>query len=220
MYAIHEVGSIGSACSHMRDGNRVHLHEDEVAVITRRRIAPLSEVEVNSLLFTPLLPFSPCVLINAEMDDMGVIDDARCDCAYSAIGFRRQIRDIRSYGKLTGQGVTLVGTDIVAIIEEALPGRLGGVPGDYQLVEIEGAIQTELILRVSPRVKISGEHQVKQCFLEELRRCYGGALAARLWQHSDALRVSITEPHATVTGKVLPLHLMTNGSNYALRGQR
>ena len=36
-----------------------------------------------------------------------------------------------------------------------MPARLGGGPGDYQLVEREGAAQTQLTLRVSPRVGVS-----------------------------------------------------------------
>jgi hypothetical protein len=210
-YVIHEVGRIGCACSRMRSGNRVHLFSDGVAVISRRRLAPLSDVEVNSLLFTTLLPFGTYFLINAEMDDAGVVEPIDCDCEYAKLGMNVQISDIFSYGKLTGQGVTLMGSDVLRVLEVALPARFGGVAGDFQLVEVDGARQAGLTLRVSPRVGAAAPDAVRDFFLDEIRRFYGGALAARLWKHSQALRVVVEEPLATHSGKVLPLHIL--GSN-------
>jgi hypothetical protein len=208
-YSTVEVGPVGYSCRQMKTGNCVHLFEDSVAAICCRRLAPLSDQEVNSLMFTTLAPFAPRVLINAELDDSGIIERAGCDCAFSRVGLTRQIRDIASFGKLTGQGVTLAGTDVVRVLEEALPRRLGGAPGDYQLVEKEGAAQTLLILRVSPRTGSSSTAAIRECFLEELARHHGGSLAARVFRHSDSVEVMIAEPLATVTGKVLPLHLLS-----------
>ena len=165
-------------------------------------------MEVDSLLFTTLLPFAPYVLVNAEMDDSGVIEPAHCDCLFSRFGFTQQVRDICSFGKLTGQGMTLVGSDLVRILEEVLPSRLGGAPGDYQLVEHEGAAQTQLTLRVSPRVRGISAEKVRECFLSEMRGYYGGALAARTWSHAEGVDVVIAEPLSTMTGKVLALHLL------------
>jgi hypothetical protein len=207
-YGITEVSAIGSACRQMKTGNSVHVYRDAVAVVSRVRLAPLSGVDVNSLLFTNLLPFAPRFLINAEMDDSGVVEPATCQCAYSAAGMTTQIRNIFSYGKLTGQGVTLVGSDVVRILETALPRRFGGAPGDYQLVEREGERQTELLLRVSPRAATAPTSEIHDFFLSELRRCYGGTLAARLWKHSSGFAVIREEPCLTRSGKVLSLHVM------------
>lgn len=207
-YGISEVGSIGSACRHMRTGNSVHVHRDGVAVISRRRRAPLSDVEVNSLLFTNLLPFAPRFLINAEMDDAGILEPVSCDCEYSRAGMDLQIRDIYSYGKLTGQGITLMGSDIVRILESALPQHFGGGPGDYQLVEFDGARQSQLELRISPRAGAGPPTAVRDFLLREIRGCYGGALASRVWTHSGGLEAVIAEPFATRSGKVLSLHLL------------
>jgi hypothetical protein len=192
----------------MKTGNCVHVFKDGLAVISHRRVAPLSDLEVDALLFTPLLPFGPYVLINAEMDDSGALEPARCDCLFSRLGFTQQVRDIYSFGKLTGQGMTLVGTDLVRVLEEVLPGRLGGAPGDYQLVEQEGSSQTQLALRVSPRTGASSPEKIRECFLNEIRRYYGGTLAARMWRHAEGVEVVIAEPLSTHTGKVLPLHLL------------
>jgi len=207
-YPISEMGLMGHACRHMKTGNRVHLFKDSLAVISYPRKAPFTDVEVHSFLCTTLLPFSSYVLINAEAEDCGIIEPASCDCLFSRIGFTEQLRDIGSFGKLTGQGMTLVGTDVVRILEERLPSLLGGVPGDYQLVEHEGAAQTQLTLRVSPRIETPSTERIRECFLQEIRKHYGGALAARMWEHAEGLRVVIEEPFATNTGKIPSLHLL------------
>ena len=207
-YVISEVGAIGYACRRMRTGNRVHVLRDGIAVVSRRRRAPLTDVEVNSLMFTTLLPFAARFLINAEMDDAGVLEPVACDCEFARAGMSWQIRDIFSYGKLTGQGVTLIGSDVVRLIENVLPERFGGGPGDYQLIECDGGRQAQLELRISPRTGARSPGEVRDFLLREIRGCYGGSLASRLWTHSDGLQAVIAEPLATSSGKVLPLHLL------------
>ena len=75
-------------------------------------------------------------------------------------------------------------------------------------MEREGGLQTELVLRVSPRIRPAPAADVREFFLGELRKCYGGTLAARLWNHSQGLTVAFEEPWTTRTGKVLPLHVL------------
>ncbi|MBK9168990.1 MAG: hypothetical protein IPM24_16175 [Bryobacterales bacterium] len=208
-YVISEIGAIGYACSRMRAGNSVHLCHDSVAVVGWRRLAPLSQVEVNALLFTPLLPSAPQILINVEMGDAGsLIHDAHCDCAFAQAGLPRRIEHIASYSKLTGLGVTLTGTEVVPILESILPAQCGGGPADYQLVEREGRGQTELTLRVSPRVPEPDLNRVRQVFLRALEERYGGALASRVWRHAGAFHTVRAEPETTPAGKVLSLHLL------------
>lgn len=215
-YHIQELGQIGQACRQMNRGNCVHIMRDAVAVISYRKTAPLTDYEVNSLLFTSLLPSAPCVLINVEMDDAGVIGPASCDCTYTRAGFVEQISQIHSYGKLTGQGITLVGSEVVRILEEILPQQFGGAPGDYQLVEEEGSHQTQILLRVSPRAGVRSVEDIKEGFLREVRKLYGGSSAYRQWQHTGAITVVIGEPYITASGKVLSLHLLGpgTGTNY------
>jgi phenylacetate-coenzyme A ligase PaaK-like adenylate-forming protein len=183
-----------------------------VGVISYRRRAPLTDVEVDSLLFTTLLEHAAYVLINVEMDDCGIIEDAACDCTYSAMGFGRRIRDIASYGKLTGIGVTLVGTDVIRVLEEVLPARFGGCATDYQLVEQDDEVQARLELRVSRRLKPASLDEVKDCFLRELRQFEGGAGASRIWRDTGAIQVVHENPIMTQRGKVLALHLMGSGT--------
>lgn len=217
IYHISEIGPIGYGCRHMDSGNDVHLLMDSVAAIVRRRKAPLQDdLEVDALAFTTLLPFAPRFLINAEMDDTGALAVAdHCDCVYSRLGMTTVIRGMASFGKLTGQGVTLFGVDVLQILERALPSRFGGAPGDYQVVERDMGSQTAVELRVSPRLPAATAQlgAVRDFFLDELRRYYGGRTAARIWTHAGALRAVAEEPIVTYTGKVLPLALMGQDGN-------
>lgn len=206
-YWISEIGAIGMGCRNMLSEARSHLMRNQVAVISRLRQQAITQTSVNALLFTSVSPLCASVVINAEMGDTAVLAPSNCDCSLSQAGLNWEIRDISSYSKLTGQGMTVMGADVAALIEDRLPRQCGGVPADYQLVERHGTGQTELELRVSPRAGVKDLATVKREFISGLRRVYGGSLATRVWEHSDGLTVIEAEPFATPTGKVLPLHL-------------
>lgn len=208
LYGISELGPVGRACRQMHDGNRVHICLDTVAVISRRRTAPLTDVEIDSLMFTTLLPFAATVLVNIEMDDSGLLGPARCGCHLEAMGFTQQIDNIYSYGKLSGQGLTLVGGDMLNILEKSLPDRFGGNPTDYQLVECEGAIQTDIELRMHPRLAQASEGVVREFFLSEVKRLWGGALTRRVWEQTEGIRVVFAEPYLSGGRKIHALHLL------------
>jgi len=204
-----ELGPVGYACRQMNDGNCVHLFHDAFAAISHKQLAPLSDTEVNSLSFTTLLPSAPRVLINVEMDDAGVVEKTNCDCVFSRLGMNYRLSHLSSFGKLTGSGMSLVGSDVLEILEVKLPQQLGGVAGDYQLVERETRTGSTIELRVSPRVRLTSLEQAREGFLEAIRGCYGGSLAVRDWRHGEAVEVVQAEPLRTSSGKVLPLHLLT-----------
>ena len=208
-YTISELGRVGMGCGGMV-GNCVHLCRDSLAVISRRRVAPLTDVEVDSLMFTALLPSAPHVVVNVEMDDAGILGPARCGCPLTDLGLTQQIDKIYSYGKLTGHGTSLLRGDLLNILESKLPARFGGIPADYQLVELEGAAQTEIELRVHPRIRSSPE-EIKRYFLSEVKRLWSGALTCWVWVRTEGVKVVIAEPYVTGThGKVNPLHLLGN----------
>jgi hypothetical protein len=209
LYSISELGKVSGACLEMTSGNGGHVCQDSLALIGYKKRVPPSDLEVDSLLFTSLLPFAPFVLVNVEMEDSGILGPARCGCALSKLGLTQQVSDIFSYGKLTTQGMTLPGAEVLKILEERLPAQFGGVPGDYQLTEREGGRQTEIELRVHPRVGASSEDQVRNFFLAELRRVYGGALSSRHWAQTNGVKVVFAAPYKTGSrDKVHPLHLL------------
>ena len=207
-YVISELGTIGLACSHTL-GNSVHWFSDSTAIISHRRAASFADSDVNSLLFTSIHPLASQLFINVEMEDEARMVPARCDCEFSRLGFTTLLEDVQSFGKLTGHGLTLAGTDMVALIEERLPARFGGAPGDYQLVQYETERQAEVCLRISPRVPTVDPATVHDFFMNEVRAMHGGALSRRVWMQTSSLKAEIAEPYRTRTGKVLALHLTT-----------
>jgi hypothetical protein len=212
-YSISEFGAIGHSCRRITAGDCVHVFTDSVAMIAHRRPAPFSGAPLDSLLFTSLQLHAPNVLINVEMDDAGVPGQAACDCRFSKLGFTTLVRDIHSFGKITGHGVTLAGTEILRLLEQTLPARFGGFATDYQLVERDGAGQARFILHVGRRVPVDSLDEVKRFFLHQLRECHGGQIASRLWRDADAFEVVHQDPIPTGRGKILSLHLLGSGAS-------
>lgn len=209
IYGIMEVGRVGEACARPLDGNDVHFMRDHLALIQFPRQVPGTELSVDAFQFTNLLPSSPKILLNAESDDYGILETRSCGCPLESYGFSEHIREVHSFRKLTGEGVTLVGGDMIRILEEVLPSRFGGSPLDYQIVEEEDERGlTRLSLFMSPRVEIADERQVIEAVLEALRRGSGAAVQAQaIWRQAQTLRVQRREPIWTARGKLMPLHL-------------
>jgi len=208
-YIISEVGHIGFSCPGATAADDVHLLRDSVALIQHRRKVEHADTYVDAFIFTPLLPSAPKILLNMESDDYGVMETRKCDCLLGQLGFDTHIHDIRSFAKLTGIGMTIVGTDLVRILEEVLPGKYGGAATDYQLLEEEdGRGQTHLSLIISPTVGTVDEGEVVATVLRELRRApHPGKLTAGVWGQARMLRVKRVPP-LTQMGKVMTLHLI------------
>jgi hypothetical protein len=208
-YFITEAGAVGMGCAQPVDGSDVHFYRDSLALIQCPRHVPGTALTVDAFSFTSLLPSASKLLLNVEMDDYGVVEERACGCPLERHGLTQHLREIRSFRKLTGEGMTLVGTEMVHILEDVLPARFGGSPLDYQLVEEEDPDGfTRLSLLVSPRVRIDDEQQVIDTVLEALGRGSVAAdLARALWAKARTLRVVRAEPIWTARGKLMPLHL-------------
>lgn len=208
-YFFTEVGAVGWGCARPVDDNDIHLFKDALALIQHPRQVPGSDITVDAFHFTSLLPTAPKVMLNVESDDYGVIETRSCGCPLEDYGLTDHLRHVKSYRKLTGEGVTLVGGEMVHILEEVLPARFGGSPLDYQLLEEEDERGfTRLSLVVSPRVEIVDEEQVVETLLQALGNASDAADQARaLWRQAGSLRVKRAEPVWTSRGKLMPLRL-------------
>jgi hypothetical protein len=207
-YHFAEAGAVGLRCMNPQDPNDQHLLMDHLALIQAPREVPRMGVSVDAFCFTTLLPTAPKLMLNVEIDDYGVVETRSCGCPWEEFGFTTHLRDIRSYRKLTGEGVTLIGSDMEHILEAALPARFGGSPLDYQLLEEEDERGfTRLSILVSPRVNIPDESAVVDTVLALLRRGDAGAnMSSAIWKQAGSLRVKRQEPRQTGRGKVMPLH--------------
>ena len=209
IFWISEIGIIGPGCARPVDGNDLHFLKDALALIQYPRQVPGAEITVDAFNFTTLLPTAPKLLLNVESDDYGVIENRSCGCPMETYGFTEHLRHIRSFRKLTGEGVTLVGSEMVRILEEVLPARFGGSPLDYQLLEEEDEQGfTRLSLLVSPKIEIADGTEVVEVVLEALRRGSVAAdLARTIWSQAGTLQIKRMEPIWTARGKLMPLHV-------------
>lgn len=207
-YNISEIGRIGCSCPGASSDD-MHLFHDSVALIQRRRKIEPADIYVDAFIFTPFLPSAPKIMLNVESDDYGVMETRSCDCLFGQLGFNTHLHNIRSFSKLTGSGMTILGTEFVRILEEVLPRKYGGAATDYQLLEEEDSQgQTRLSLIISPTVGVVDESDVIATVLSELRRSpHPGKLAAGVWAQANILRVKRMHPISKM-GKVMTLHLM------------
>ena len=211
VYGISEAGVIAAGCDQNHpQSDHCHLYKDTTAIISHRQNVPHSDLFVESYLFTSLLYESPKILLNVGMGDYGEISSESCACVFGQVGFDVCLNNIRSYEKLTGEGVTFVDTDFIRIVERDLPERFGGRSTDYQLVEKEDSRgMTHLQLLVSPRVGEIQETEVLDRFLNLLRRAEASPdswsqSGTEMWKQSNMLQIVREFPVPTVSGKIMP----------------
>ncbi len=221
-YNITEAGAIGGACANPTEVDDVHLLADSFALIPSKRALPDGRL-VEAFMITALLPVSPVVLLNADTDDFGQIAVRRCGCIWDELGLHTHLSGIRSFSKLTGEGVTVLGTECVRVLEEVLPREFGGRSIDYQLLEVEdGHHLTRLYLVVSPSVGPINEEKLLVRFQQELRQellsryqqepppplVHGDGMPPSVWREAGTISVMRREPVATASGKQLPFHTL------------
>jgi hypothetical protein len=214
-YGLSETGRLGMGCGHPTALDDVHLLTDAFGIITHPYTIPGTETTVPALNITSLLPTAPKICLNVEIDDYGVVEQRSCGCSLEAYGFSTHLHHIRSYRKLTGEGVTLIGSDMLTILEDLLPARFGGSPLDYQLLEEEDQDGfTRLSLLVHPSIRLDSETAVIETVLTALQQQNAAADSARdVWSQARALRVKRMAPIWTARGKLLPLHLLKNDTS-------
>jgi hypothetical protein len=219
-YGLMETGLVGMSCGERRAPDDLHLFGDRFALVQRERAVADSDVRVHAFLLTTLEVFAPKVLINAETGDDGTVTTAECACSLGALGLTTHLSHVRSFEKLTGEGMTFAKTNVVRILEETLPARFGGAATDFQLVEAEqtGASARNYLV-VSSRLGPIDERELRAAFLDALSR--GGeaeAHMASIWREVGSPEVRRREPIATPAGKVFPFHVV-RGSIDAARGE-
>ncbi|HZO27783.1 MAG TPA: hypothetical protein VFH48_17530 [Chloroflexota bacterium] len=209
-----EVNSIAYGCVSPGAVDDVHLFHDRWALITRRRAVFEGGPEVDALLFTALSPRAPHVSLNAEVGDYARVATRDCGCKLGEFGLRTHLSDIRSFEKLTGEGMTVVRTNIVRVLEEVLPSRFGGSSIDYQLVEQEGPDgATRLVLRVHPAVGPLDESVVRAALLDGIKgEGLLDSFMSEMWRRAGTVTVSREPPAAGPGGKTPSIQLLTGSA--------
>jgi hypothetical protein len=208
-YGVTEVGTIGLGCNTSNHTDEVHLFDDIITAIQYKRRVEHSDLDVDSMLFTSLLPCAPKVLLNVEFGDSGKIENSKCDSAYSKDVLHKHISCIRSFEKMTGEGMTLFGSEIEKLLEERLPALFGGESVDYQLTEEENADGfTRYKLLINPRLNKTDCNIVKDVVLSEIKKLDTAKnLLYDIWSKADVFEVSYEKPIATARGKIYPFYI-------------
>jgi len=209
-YGTMEMSWIGFACAAGRTQDDIHMATDKIAVIAREK-ASVAGTAVRGLYLTNLMPTAPKLIINLESGDYGTLEERDCGCLWHQLGLNTHLVDLRSYEKVTSEGVTFLGGQLQTLLEEVLPARFGGSPIDYQLVEEEeGGGLSKVCIVVAPGVGPLEEKALVATVLETLGQgSRGGTLMSDQWRQGETLRVVRREPYVTATSKVLPLHILS-----------
>jgi phenylacetate-coenzyme A ligase PaaK-like adenylate-forming protein len=207
-YASTETGSIGLACSNPTSIDDVHFMHNSLAIIQHPK--QVLDQTVNTFHFTSILPTNPKMLINVQLDDFGIIEERDCGCPLHQMGFSTHIRKMSSFSKLTGEGVTLVGSDMIHILEHVLPAQFGGSLLDYQLVEEETPDGfTKLVLYVDPSVPVNDESVLLEAFLNALKNSMPSArLAEPEYRTGNVVMIERKKPFVTSRGKHFPIRTL------------
>jgi hypothetical protein len=207
-YATTELGRLGVACAAPEHVDEVHLLTEKFAFLPRA--APDDAAGAGGrdevLMVTTLLPHVPKIMLNVDSGDCGVIRRRDCGCPIGALGLDLHAWHLRSYAKLTSEGLNYLRGDLVPLVEQILPERFGGHATDYQLVEIEEGGMPFVEIVVSPRVGAIEAAAVSGAVYDWLRARPGEQAMADFWQDANTVRVVRRAPYATGAAKILPLH--------------
>ena len=207
-YATGEVGIIGLPCAERAEVDEVHFMADKLALIRRERpVGPGQSVLVN--IYTSLVPGTPKLLLNFVSDDYAAVGQRPCGCPLESLGYTTHMHTIRSWEKLTSEGMTFCGHDLIRLIEEVLPARFGGTAADYQFVETERDGLPKVDLLVSSRLGSLDEQAVLSAALGFIDDTPGVQTErADRWRQGNTLSIVRRQPIATAASKVMALHVM------------
>ena len=203
-----EVGGLsGVPCADPAGVGDVHLCSHRLALSTRD-VELRDGTTVPALCLTTIHHTARATTINLVTDDFAVVEERECGCELGTLGLSTHLHSIRSFEKLTGEGVSFLGESLITLVERVLPARYGGALTDYQFVERERDGITRLALRASSRVGPLDATAVVETVLGHLDATDGRAQAmASLWRAAGTIEVVREEPELTRNGKVLPLAL-------------
>ena len=205
-YSMSEVGKVAVACAESAALDDMHILGDKVALLRVPTSLRLGGGTVEALHATTLHERAPRLLVNVETGDEATLVERSCGCAYGELGFVSHVHGVRSYEKVTVEGSTFRGDDLVELVEVDLPAAFGGGPTDYQLLEHEDGGPSRLSVLVSPRLGEVDEGAVVAAVVARLgRRGIGEQLTAEMWRDAGTIRVERREPLMNGSLKLLPL---------------
>ena len=127
------------------------------------------------------------------------------------MGFHRRASNVRSYEKLTLEGMSLVADFLAELVEEGIPSRCGGTPADYQFTEEENDDGvTRLVLSVNPAIPMDSD-SIRDVVLELFDKKF--EIAGTLLIHAASISVRREMPTLTGSGKMLSVRTAAKGKS-------
>lgn len=205
-YVATETGLIGAGCWNGDAPDSMHIYTDRLALIQCNRTSRIGNHDVSSFLFSTLSSSTGKILLNTELGDFGKMKVKSCDCLFGRIGMNVHVSEVRSFDKLTGEGMTLLGSELDEVIG-SLVEEVGGGPDDYQFWENqddEGLMK--LTIAISPRIPQLDEKRFEEEILEKLRKGKPGAMiASQFWKQANTIQVIRANPEISRGFKMLPI---------------
>jgi hypothetical protein len=164
---------------------------------------------VHPLMQTTTHQAAPRFLINVENGDYATMISRDCGCLLEKVGFTQHIHTVRSFEKMTGEGMNYSAADLFDLLENTLPSEFGGGPGDYQLVEEEDERgQTCLTLVVHPEVgELDNEKLLSRLQVGLAQGSRNHRFISKIWQDAGTFRIKRELPHSSARGKIFPVHI-------------
>jgi len=213
-YSMGEQGRLGIGCASPNAIDDVHILLDKIAVIQKEKILDGNNT-IQANFYTSLMSTPPKLMLNVESGDYGVLERRDCGCRIGELGFALHFNSIRSYEKLTSEGMNFLGSDLLRLVEEVLPTMFGGNSLDYQLLESEVQGLPKVNLVVSPRVGSISDTAVIATVIEFLNTCSGGkGRYGQRWSEGNTLRILRQDPITTgAASKVHALHVLKSSED-------
>ena len=209
LYGCNEIMIIGHGCANPDQADDMHFCSDKLAVIQAKRKVEHSGLTVDAFFFTTLLKSSPKIFLNTGVGDYGILENRSCGCGFEKLGFSQHIHTIRSFEKLTAEGATFIGSDLIPLIQRTLPEEFGGNATDYQFIEEadENGIP-KFFLLVSPDLDNIDEQRAKELVFDALTsEEYSHVYSRAYWTQADTFKIKRDYPIPTRRGKIIPLHI-------------
>jgi hypothetical protein len=193
-YGAVDAGRIAIGCLAPAHADDMHLLSDRYAAIEWQ----------GRLLLTSLSPAAHKRYVNTDCGDLARVERRDCGCPIGALGLPFHVHDVRSLQKICLEGITLPADVVHSLADEMLPGRFGGSPADYQLVEEEGADGwTRLVVRVAPEIDADERAVVAQVYQVLREACPGTAAQALRIEQANGVTVRRERPRFSGGGKLL-----------------
>jgi superfamily I DNA and/or RNA helicase len=113
------------------------------------------------------------------------------------------VSEVRSYDKLTCEGMTLLGSHIEDAVGEVVE-EAGGCPDDFQFWETHDKIGlAKLIIAVNPRLAINEEKFIAE-IMDKLNRKKLN-ITSQIWEQAKVLQLVRAYPKMSKGFKLLPI---------------